>query len=305
MWDWLSGLANDLGGAAASLWAAIQFLFGLIVAVFQYLYKLVAAVFSFFLDLLKKVSTFLHTLWDHFFKRIFVDVMNAIRKLHSWLELHLGPFIKWLQQARAYLDRIFRLYIKPMLNLIQHVRQYLQILRLLGVKWAGALDAKLGQLEGKIAGIFLQVRAILTGFIDIANAIADPLSLLRRPTLVLSIRRTIPALVKVVTGLPLGYFLPSPHKNAPPGLGFMPLNFNPSDPNQNPPASSYFQFDDGLGPFQGFASGTVPPDSAVDDLTILDYFDDGLYGPPPCDDLVSCIEQMLQTSAATTPTIGA
>ena len=152
MWDWLNNAGMTLGDAAASIMAALNFLFALLVGVFQFLYQLITAVFNFFLDLMKKLATFLHTLWTSFFKRIFVDVMNAIRKLHSWLELHLGPFIKWLQQARAYLDRIFRLYIKPMLNLIQHVRQYLQILRLLGVKWAGALDAKLGQLEGKIAG---------------------------------------------------------------------------------------------------------------------------------------------------------
>ena len=298
MWDWLDAFSNSLGDAAASIIAALQFLYALLVAVAQFLYSLLVAVFNFLVNILKKVAAFLHTLWDSFFKKIFTDIINAIRKLHAWLELHLGPFIKWLQQARAFLDRIFRLYIKPILNLIQHVRQYLQILRLLGVKWAGALDARLGQIEGQIASIFLQARALLTGFLDIANAIADPLSLFRRPTAVLSIRRIIPTLVRVATGYPMGFFMPSPRKNAPPGLGGLPLNFSPSDPSMNPPPSSYFAFDDGLGPFNGFAPGDVPPDTAVDDLTILDYFDDGLYDPPVCNDLNTCIQQMVQTSGS-------
>jgi hypothetical protein len=304
MWDWLDSFANSLGDAAASIIAALQFLFALLVAVANFLYALIKAVFDFLVNILKKVATFLHTLWTSFFKKIFTDVINALRKLHSWLELHLGPFIKWLQQARAYFDRIFRLYIKPMLNLIQHVRQYLQILRLLGVKWAGVLDARLGQIEGRIAGIFLQVRGLLTGFIDLANILADPLNLFRRPTAVLSIRRILPTMVKVATGLPMGYFLPSPRSNAPLGLGFMPDNFDPNNPLMNPPASSYFAFDDGLGPFNGFANGDVPPDSAVDDLTLLDYFDDGLYPPAACDDLLTCIQQMVQQSTTAVPKAG-
>jgi len=296
MFDWLDQFANSLGDAAASIIAALQFLFALLVAVANFLYQLIAAVFNFLVNILKKIASFFHWLWDNFFKRIFADLLKAIRAAHQWLETHLGPFVKWMQQARAWLDRMFRLYIKPFLNMLQHVRQYLQILRLMGVKWAGALDARLGQIEGRIAGIFLEARAILTGFIDIANALADPLNLFRRPTLVLSIRRIIPSLVRVTTGLPMGYFLPSPRKNAAPGLGPTPFNFDPGNAAVNPPASEYFSNDDGLGTFSGFADGSIPDDGAVDDLSVLDIFDDGLYDTPLCQDAVHCLT-VLQTQA--------
>lgn len=296
MLDWLDAFANTLGDNAASIWAALSFLFGLIVAVAQFLLALLQAIWNALVAAIKAIAKFLVGLWNSFFKKLFVDLLKAIRAAHNWLESHLGPFLKWMQQARAWLDRMFRLYIKPFLNMLQHVRQYLQILRLMGVKWAGALDARLGQIEGRIAGIFLEARAILTGFIDIANALADPLNLFRRPTLVLSIRRILPSLVRVTTGLPMGYFLPSPRKNAAPGLGPTPLNFDPGNPAMNPPASEYFSNDDGLGTFAGFADGTIPDDGAVDDLSILDYFDDGLYDTPLCQDPVHCLT-VLQTRA--------
>jgi hypothetical protein len=294
--DWWQGITDAIGGDIAIIWQAIIALAQAIASVFAYLWKLIQDIFNFLVSVLRKVGQFLHTLWDGFFKRIFTGLYSALVKLHQWLEARLRPLLTFLTKVRAYWDRLFKLYVKPLLNMIQHVRQFLGVLRLLGVKWAAALDAKLGKFESDIAGLFLQVRAILTGTIDILNALADPLNLFRRPTAVLSMRRIIPALVKVTTGLPLGYFMPSPRKGAPLGLGFLPDNFNPADPSQNPPASSYFAFDDGLGTFSGFANGVTPDDSAVDDLTILDYFDDGLYGPPLCNDAASCLA-VLQAQA--------
>jgi hypothetical protein len=296
MLDWLLNFANDLGGAAAALWQAIVFLFNLIVLVAQFLLRLILSVYKLLVDVIRKVGTFFHTLWDHFFKKIFGDFFNLVRKLHHWLEVHLGPIIKAIRTYRAYLDRIFRLYIKPFLNLIQHVRQFLGVLRLLGVKWAAALDAKLGKVEADIAGLFLAVRGILTNTLDILNALADPLNLFRRPTAVLSIRRIIPSLVRVTTGLPIGFFLPSPRRGAGVGIGQLPFNFDATDPAMNPPASSYFQGDDGLGAFSGFANGEIPSDGAVDDLSPLDYFDDGLYPDPNCSDPVHCLA-VLQAQA--------
>lgn len=294
MFDWLLSQLPDLSALAAELWSAIIFLFNLIVALANFLWQIIKAIFDFLLSMLKKIGSFFHTLWDDFFKKIFSGLLGVLRKLHSWLELHLGPIIKWLQTARQWWDRIFRLYVKPFLNLLQRVRQFLGVLRLLGVKWAAALDARLGQIEGRIANIFLTIQSVLTGAIDILNCLADPLNLFRRPTAVLSIRRIIPSLVRVTTGLPLGYFLPSRRSGVGAGLGPIPSNFVATDPTMNPPASDYFAGDDGLGTFSGFADGVVPDDGAVDDLSMLDYFDDSLYPPSPCSDAVTCAQKAFQ-----------
>jgi hypothetical protein len=294
MLDWLTSFANDLGGLTA-LWQALVFLFNLLVAVANFLLKLILQLWDIIKSVVGWVAKVFKTLWDSFFKKIFVSLFNALRKLHGWLEAHLGPIIKWIQHARAYLDRLFRLYVKPILNMLQHVRQFLGVLRLLHIKWAAALDAKLGKVEADIAGLFLAVRGILTGAIDILNCLADPLNLFRRPTAVLSIRRIIPSLVRVLTGRPMGFFLPSPRKGVGAGLGPLPFNFTPSDTAFNPAASSYFAGDDGLGAFQGFANGTIPDDASVDDLQPLDYFNSDLYPAPDCSDFITCLQQHTAT----------
>jgi hypothetical protein len=307
MLDWLLNTASALSGLAAAIWQAILFLFNLIIALAQFLLRLILAVLNYLADLLKKVAGFFRMLWNSFFKRIFADFFNVVRRLHGWLEQHLGPIIRYIQKMRAYMDRLFRLYVKPFLNMIQRVRQFLQVLRLLHVKWAAALDAKLAKVEADVASLFLAVRGILTGAIDILNCLADPLNLFRRPTAVLSIRRIIPSLVRVLTGLPPGYFMPSYRPGARPGLGPLPFDFTPGDPVYNPPASSYFATNDGLGLFEGFANGEVPDDGAVDDLEILDIFDDGLWPDTGCSDAASCLQaatnfalntQFLQTQGA-------
>ena len=304
MLDWLLDFTNDLGAASAAIWDALVFLFNLLVAVAKFLLQLIEDIWDALVAVFKKVASFFHMLWEDFFKKIFLGLFNVLRKLHGWLEAHLGPVIKFLGKVRNYLDRIFRLYIKPFLNMIQHVRRFLEILRLLGVKWAAALDAKLGKFEADIAGLFLTLRGIVTAGIDILNCLADPLNLFRRPTAVLSIRRIIPSLVRVTTGLPIGYFLPSPRKGVGAGLGFLPDNFDPSDPTMNPPASSYFSGDDGLGAFSGFTSGEVPDDGAVDDLTVLDYFNTDLYPPPQCTDWISCLQENVNRALTATWTTG-
>jgi hypothetical protein len=299
MLDWLDQFASDVGDAAsATLLAAIIWVFSLLVTVANFLFAIDAALFNFTEGVFTNIGKLFHSLWNLFFQGLILNIFKALRALHKWLEDHLKPIIAWLLKARAWLQRIFQQYLKPFLNMIQRMRQFLLVLRLLGVKWAAALDAKLAQLEGRIAGIFLTVQGVLNGAIDILNCLADPLNLFRRPTAVLSIRRIIPSLVRVTTGYPIGFFMPSPRSNAPAGIGQLPLNFDSSDPSMNPPASSYFTGDDGLGAFSGFTDGAIPDDGAVDDLTILDYFNDGLYPPPNCSDPVSCLAAYQQAAFA-------
>lgn len=292
MWDWLDGLASlNIG---ADIIAFLNYLLQVLVAVFEFLYTLLAAVFNFLWALLVKVGDFFKTLWTGFFKKIFQGFFHAILKVHDWLEAKLGPVIRFLQKMRAYIDRWYRLYIKPILNMIQSVRKFLEILRLFGIKWAAALDARLAQVENDINQVFATVRGIINGFIDILNAIADPMGLLRRPTLILSLRRTFNALVRLHTGLPPAYFFPSPRSTAAVGLGRLPLNFNAADPAMNPPASYYLSQDDGLGSFNGFLAGEVPDDSEIDDADPLDAFDPTLYPAPDCIDAAACMQQAWQ-----------
>jgi len=277
MWDWLSGLGDWASQLLGDIISFLQWLLQVLIEVFQYIYALLVAVFQFFVSIFQSVWNFLKSVWNGFFKNIFTKVWQIYTKVHDWLEAHLKPILDFLKKVRALWDRWFKQYIKPILSLIGTIRKFLQILRAFGIKWAAELDKILGKVQADITRAFLKVQGYLNSLINIVNAISDPLGLLRRPTLVMSMRRIFPSWFHTLSGLPLGYFLPSPSKGVGAGLGPTKFPFNPSDPAQNPVASSYFNGDDGLGGFGGFDLTQIPPDTAADGTTALDYFNDDLY----------------------------
>ncbi len=284
----LSGLFSLFGGGGPD---PIKALANWSANALQALGNWISEVFNWALKTLIQAAKFIGHTITGFFKGVFSKFFSLFDHIHSWLESKLGPLVAFIKKIRAWYDRVFKLYFKPYLNMLQHIRQYLAVLRALHVKWAQNLDRRILQIESYTGGLFLQVRSILNGFVDILNSIIDPLSIIRKPTIVLSTRRTINAMIRVSTGRPPGYFFPSPRKNAGKGLGVLPSNFVASDPSMNPPASSYLGGNDGLGAFMGFTPGAIPDDGAVDDLDALDYFDDSLWPDPVCDDPVSCAEQ--------------
>lgn len=238
--------------------------------------------------LFRPLADLFKSLWNLIIVGILGRLLKAIQAMHKWLEAKLGPLIKAIKQYQQSMQRLFNTYIKPLLNVIQNVRRFLQLLRSLGLKWAGVLDTKLLKIEAAITGVFLRVASVFNGIVDLLNAISDPMGLLRRPTLLLSLRRVFNGGFRMFTGLPVGYFLPSPAKGRTGGTGLMPADFTPDNLSENPPASFYLTGDDGLLDFGGMGDSGVMPDGLIDNVGILDYFNPDLYPPPPCESAVDC-----------------
>ena len=291
--DIIDYLLSALSDLANYLLSVIQWVFNTLIQIAAIIWDALLKVFEFAWGFLKSAAGLFRSLWDNFVKRIFSAVLRALVKAHQWLETKLDPILKFLRRVRAIYDRWYRLYIQPVMNMIQRIRRVLAILRFLHIKWAAQLDAQLAKIEGKIAQVVLTIRGILNSMIDVVSTLADPLMLIRRPTAVISFRRVFLSLIRVFTGRPPGFFFPSPKKGAKFGTGFLPPNFNPGDPNQNPLASTYLPGDDGLGTFNGFTAGQPPDDTAVDELDTLDYFDDSLYPSPNCDDPATCLQEAM------------
>jgi len=286
-------------GVLADIWdyfiAVLQWIWNAFVYIANIIWDALLKVFGFAWDFLKRAAVIVRAIWDNFIKRIFGKVLAAISKAHAWLEAKLSPIIRFLQRVRALYDRWFRLYIRPLLNTIQRIRRVLAILRLLHIHFADKLDAQLAKIEGKISQAVLTIRGILNNVIDVVTILSDPLLIIRRPTLVYSIRRIGLSLVRVFTGLPPGFFFPSPKKGAKVGSGFLPPGFNFQDTTFNPPASNYLGNDGLPDGFSGFVAGVTPDDSSVDDLSELDYFDESLYAQPACNDTASCLADAMNT----------
>jgi hypothetical protein len=287
MWDWLSGILGEGPNALLSLWEAVWSVFLALVAVAQYLFALLVKIFNFFYNLALTIGKFFKTLWQDFFKNIFTPIWNTIKTVHQWLENLLRPIIHFLQTINKWVQWFFNAYIKPVLKVLNIVRGFLNVLKAFGVKWAAQLDHILGVVVADITSAFRKVTGYINAVIGIVNSLADPLGLFRGPTFAMSMRRIFPSFMRGVSGLPLGYFFPSPRAGAPLGMGGTPLPFNPGNPSQNPPPSTYFGYDDGLGSFGGWDGVDPLQDTDADFMSPLDYFDDSAYPPPNNPDPVS------------------
>jgi len=296
MFDFLDALTQGVLDVASEIGAFVQFLFGVLVSVFQFLWLVLQLVFQSFSKLFVDVGKLLDHVWTHFFKSIFVDTLNAIGKFGRWLRNILAPAVKFLRNISQYIDRIYNHYVRPFLRILRIARVFLTLLRQLGVKWAGKLDAILGKVQNDIQRAFLTVKQYLNVMIDLLNIIADPTNLLRRPTTLLSLRRIWHAFIRQYTGLPPGFFVPSASKLAPTGLGFLPSKFDPGDPLQNPPPSYYLSFDDGVQSFDFLQPGDTIADASIDDVGTVDYFSPDAYPAADCLDIPGCRDEIVRAA---------
>lgn len=211
----------------------------------------------------------LQYIWQHLIRGILLRLANALIAMHRWLEDHLGPVIRFLQRLRAFIDRIFRRYIRPILVLLQRVRRVLAVFRLLGFKWAQALDARIAQIEGKIAQVVLTIRGTLNAVIDVVNALSDPPRLVRLIAISVAGRRAAAGLVRIFTGLPIGFFLPNYRSDAPPWEKPVLTSKDLTDPARNPLGGTLFDslLPSPITPFIG-----VDPMPTTDDLNRVDPF---------------------------------
>lgn len=290
----LSGFGAIFNAIAEVLIAIIKF----VILVAQFIWQALVFVANALITIAKAVGNFFVHLWENFFKNIFLKVFQVIGKVTTWLEQHLRPIINFLRRVQALWLRVYTTYIRPILNLLNHVRQVLSILRALHIKWAATLDNAISNIEGKIVKAFLAVNSVLNASINLLNILADPRMLLRRPTMLLSFRNIFHAMIRSITGLPPAFFFPSPSKNAPKGLGFLPLNFDPTDPNQNPPPSYYLGLDFGVPGLEGQDPDIPVPNEFADGVGALEYFTDDLSDDLDCLDANDCLAEAARRALA-------
>lgn len=125
-------------------------------------------------------------LWD-FLKGI-------LSKLKDWL----GKLAKVIQKIRDLHDALYRRFIGPILNAIQHVRQLLVIFRLFHLKFAQKLDATLADVEGKIAANFELVWRSINQLISWAQIITTADGLFDPGTFWGTVRRDLATLRSLV-----------------------------------------------------------------------------------------------------------
>lgn len=265
------------GGISGFINQVVQFLIalvGVIIKVIVFVWNTLIAVINYVLKAFKAVGEFFKHVWENGLKPLFGKFGELIKNAHQWLEDHLRPIIDWLRRAQQWLERHVWRPLRAYIQFLQRIRRYLTVLRLLHIKWAEALDRRLATTEAQLARAFLTVRGIFNQVLTWINAASDPLRLGRMVIFASIGRRSAAAMVRVLTGLPIGVFFPTLGKGS--HLYEQPMVSVKDiyDPHRNPPASSILL---GLSPIpmDGFSDvDPTPTDDQIDALEGLGYFAD-------------------------------
>lgn len=185
-------LGDVLAFIQGEIVAALSFLFNLIVAVFNYLLTVAEFIFKFFLTLATDIKNAFKWLWDNVVKVGLTKLVSVFVRVQAWLAKYVNKVVGWLIRLRKWYDQYFNQFVRPVLNAIRHLRQTLQIFRLLGFKWAARLDARLATIENRIVAAYELLRVNLNKVTSFAQLIADPFALIRRNPVLGAILRTAP-----------------------------------------------------------------------------------------------------------------
>lgn len=279
--DWLFNLFGTIGGYINVALNYLNYLIAWLLAAVTYLANALEQIATFISKALSAIVQFLQNLWSKFFANIFNRLLAWIRQAQQWLEARLRPIISFLKNLRAWWDRYYRLHILPIINLIQRIRRFLLILRLLHIHFADALDKWLQKYEATLNKIFLTVHGTLNQLIGWASLASNPIGLGRMVLVSVTGRRTVAAIVRAATSLPIGHFFPS---TSPGAFAFERAPQSASDyvdEKKNPPASQI------LAPLLSFISpGEFDDQVGVTD-TDIDAVEPTPWGPEYIESLLN------------------
>lgn len=196
--DFFAGVISSIVAVINAIIAALVFLFNLLVAVLNFLWGALVAIANFLVSAVKLlVRGFIHVISDIVhgrFLHLFQDYLDLKAKIKAWLD----PVLKILQRVRA----LFRQYVlAPLLrtiNMIQKLRQFLAVFRLLGFKWATRLDNYLVKIEQKFIRNTLTIQGWINFAISILNLVIDPTLIFRKNVLLASLLSFVGALKRIV-----------------------------------------------------------------------------------------------------------
>lgn len=186
-----SGLTSLFDFVIQALVDAVNFLF--IVA--DFILELIKSIVSFLERAFTALRNFFRSLWHLGFRGFLSKLWGAFTSIKTFLHGILDPIIRAIRLVIAYQQYLFNLYIRPIFNLIQHMRSLLVFLRLLHVKWAARLDARLAEIEGKISSLALVGLRELNTVRQYLSLILDPFGLFNPAVFVASAIRSITDLV--------------------------------------------------------------------------------------------------------------
>lgn len=277
MFDFLGAIAGGLFTAGTTVLGALQPIWQMMTSGFQSIYSALSTVGNFLWSTLKRIGAFLDHLWQDFFKGLFRDALHWMGKVFAFLHKYAALAFKYIHRVQQFLDRYYKQYIRPQLLMLQRMRQVLGVFRLLHIHTFDKLDKYLQHAESQLVGTFLQIRGYVNLVAGFVNDLGSPLGVLKLVLFGAAGPRQSAAVVRIFTGLPIGWFFPNYKKSAQPWEKPVFSSSQLLDPASNPPPSSLLSgvnIPDAPDSFTG--ASPIPDDAELDSGTPLYTYDDAL-----------------------------
>jgi hypothetical protein len=196
--DFFAGIIATLVAIINAIISALLFIWKVLVTVANFLYGAAVAIANALVTGIKLfVRGFIHVISDIVhgrFLHLFQDYLNLKAKLTAWL----APVLNFLKKIKKIFDKYVMAPLLRWVNLIQQIRKFLVIFRLLGFKWAKKLDAQLANLERKVVQNVLVLQQWINFAISAVSLIMDPSLIMRKNFLLASLLSFLGAVKRVV-----------------------------------------------------------------------------------------------------------
>jgi hypothetical protein len=205
--DFLSGIGNAFGQLAQLLSEIFAFLWAALAAALNFIWSVLVSMANAIVSIFKNVGSFFARMWTDYVKPAIRGIFTQVIKLFDRLNRLLAPLMKWIQKIRKWYDTHILPILLKEIQMIQRVRQFLAVLRILHVKWATVLDQKLQDIQGKIIQTVETVRQKLNEISNFLTIVSDPLLLAGSLTHARWAINFFDAVLKAITGNGWGWFI--------------------------------------------------------------------------------------------------
>lgn len=201
--DYLIGLVDSV---VSEIGAIINY----IVAFFQYvaaiLYSYIVAIVTYLVAGFKILVGFLYHAVDDLIHGRFLDLWNDYVKFRDALNQWLAPLRQAMAAYQKFVHQLYTVYLAPVLNFLQSIRKVLAIFRVLGFKWAQALDNYIGAIEAKLIGWFQTLLQAVNRHADFLYLLSTPSGFLRIIPLIHAVALSAENLSRLFTLRPLEFW---------------------------------------------------------------------------------------------------
>jgi hypothetical protein len=206
----LPGFNFDFSGAidaiVSALADAINFVWGELVYVADALS--VGLDFTYFTagEIFQDIVKFFLYIWNNLLKNLVLWLLQELEKLKKWLNEHFGWLLQVLHTLRQMQDTFYKNILRPILNVIIHVRQFLGILRLFHLHFLDGLDRFFAGVQSKLLGNFFKLRQWLNQLATWIEFFFDPVGFLRKSVFLHSLAQAANGTALLFTGRGIDYF---------------------------------------------------------------------------------------------------